>query len=155
MNNPYELRQVTMLESEIELLRVKVKELKKQILEMKIKYENYEIPVLNDKTELWKWAYNHKDKLPKNVFNVLVHPKTFDTNTYVEDITWEEFNKYRGLGAKAWEVFDKLRNDPIAKAQNRFLAKCKEFDNRTHNAIMNPNPNSNGIANFITTTDNK
>ena len=111
MNNQYELHQVTLLESEIELLRAKVKDLKKKILEMKIKYENYEVPVLNNKTELWKWAYNHKDKLPKNVYNVLVNPKTFDTNTYVEDITWEEFNKYRGLGAKAWELFNNLRDN--------------------------------------------
>jgi hypothetical protein len=131
----YELKQTTILECEVELLRSKITNLNQEIRMLKAELRLFGIVKemddkihnaivnggngngladrieLNEKTELCKWAYIHKDKLPKNVFNVLINPKTFDTNTYVEDITWEQFNKYRGLGAKAWELFNNLRNN--------------------------------------------
>jgi len=122
-----------MLECEVEVLRKKIKDLNQEIRMLKAELRLFGIVKkmddkihdaivngstgnglldrieLNEKTELCKWAYKHKDDLPNGMFKILVNPKTFDNPTYIEDITWEEFNKYRGLGKKRWEIFNKLR----------------------------------------------
>jgi hypothetical protein len=81
-------------------------------------YSDRETQLFNTKVagkiDLIEWAFeNYRDnKMSRRTYNTFLKTKTLYGLT-IDELTWEEYNKYRGCGKKSWEEFEKLRNQTI------------------------------------------
>lgn len=66
----------------------------------------------NGKEDLIDWASKKKSKkeMSTRLYNALIKTKPLYGLT-LDELTWEEFNKYRGCGKVCWAEFLKLKND--------------------------------------------
>lgn len=65
----------------------------------------------NGKEDLIDWASKKKSlkEISARLYNALIKTKPLYGLT-LDQLTWEEYSKYRGCGKKGWEEFEKLRN---------------------------------------------
>lgn len=62
------------------------------------------------KEDLIEWASNKKrlGEMSHRLYNAIIKTKSIYGLT-LDELTWEEFYKYRGCGKKSWDEFVKLR----------------------------------------------
>lgn len=78
-------------------------------------YSDRETQIFNaavaGKIDLIEWASGkyRDNQMSRRTYNTFLKTKSLYGLT-VDELTWEEYNKYRGCGIKCWEEFEKLRN---------------------------------------------
>jgi hypothetical protein len=81
-------------------------------------YSDRETQIFNaavaGKIDLIEWASGkyRDNQMSRRTYNTFLKTKSLYGLT-VDELTWEEYNRYRGCGKKSWEEFEKLRNQTI------------------------------------------